>query len=166
MPPPPSPHATLCFPRPLPASYPSLVPNTRLPLSHLSGRPSLAPPSALLFLSSPSVYFLPSAVGSPKSPLSIICASFFPFAHVPLMTPPHHGFSVHLNPSPSHSPPESPVSPSASTHRPLETGFRFSPSSQLPSSSSTPPHAPVPPASCPAPKFRARFPGTKQEKSA
>lgn len=49
---------------------------------------------------------------------------------------------------------------------PHKLDFSFFPSSQLPSSpSSTPPHPPVPPASCPAPKFWARFPGTKQEKS-
>ena len=69
-----SPHLTPCFPQPLLSSYPSLAPSTRLPLSHISGRPSLAPASALLFLSSPLVYSPPSAVGSPKTPLSVVSA--------------------------------------------------------------------------------------------
>lgn len=144
---------------------PKSGPITCLPLSLVSGKLSLAPPSALLFLSWPSVYSLPSAVGSPKTPLlrRRRLFSLF-FARIP-SRPPHHPFSVHLSPPSSPSPPES-LGLLHPPHTHTRTGFQASPSSQLRSSpASAPSHPPGPPASCPAPKFRARFPGTKQEKS-
>lgn len=160
-----SPHLTPCFPQPLLSSYPSLAPSTRLPLSHISGRPSLAPASALLFLSSPLVYSLPSAVGFPKTPLSVVSA-FSLFSPAFLSRPPHHPFCVHLSPPSSHSPSES----LRLLHPPHMypnwiSGLPFTPTAASTPPASTPSHPPGPPASCPAPKIRARFPGTKQEKS-
>lgn len=95
-----------------------------LPLSPVSGKLSLVPPSALLFLSSPSVYSPPSAVGSPKTRLlrRLRLFSLF-FARIPLptSTPPL------LRPLKSaifSLPTGIPGSPSPATHTP-ELAFRF-----------------------------------------
>ena len=146
-------HPTQVWPHHLPS------PQSRLRETFSCSSLSFALPPLALGLLSPSSSRISQDPTSPSPP---------PFLSFLRPRPPP---DPHTTPSPSTLvrhllPPHRSPWVSFARHTHARTGFQLSPSSQLRSSpASTTFHPPGPPASCPAPKFRARFPGTKQEKS-